>query len=318
MIYRLDFLIDHPIYKLHEAIGHFFEDGLREATFSDQCVPEWFRPVLNSCPELKKKLASIHADVITGGENTRSGLVNAWRASNDIERLCLDPAQVPLTLERSACALTTRKTIRELFDLLYEGTLDTKCLKEAIGSSIDDHYVKFRGLGQRACPFCGIEDYRDRDSGGLENYDHYLARSHYPLAAVNFKNLIPMCPACNQRLNKGTRDVLYADLGRTTRRVFYYPYGPVGGVQVEARCDQFAAPGRSGDWHVSLSARLENEQRHVDAWREVFNIDRRYTARLRESEDIWVKRFIGGRLYQNSPSVQQLRQEFHIQADRLQ
>jgi len=44
----------------------------------------------------------------------------------------------------------------DLFNFLYDQTLESKSFEKAAGKSLLDHYNSFRGLGQRVCPFCGL------------------------------------------------------------------------------------------------------------------------------------------------------------------
>lgn len=52
------------------------------------------------------------------------------------------------------------------------------------------------------CPCCGLTYFEPKDSANREAFDHYLPKSHYPLASVNFQNLVPLCYKCNSDRKK--------------------------------------------------------------------------------------------------------------------
>lgn len=92
---------------------------------------------------------------------------------------------------------------RRLFVKLYKDFTQSET-SESI--SIAHHF--FRELDIRTCPYCNRQ-YTftiDTETGKTApEYDHFYDKSHYPILAVSFFNLIPSCHTCNHI--KGTRKV---------------------------------------------------------------------------------------------------------------
>src|SRR5436190_19850799 len=90
--------------------------------------------------------------------------------NNKQARYCLD--DLPNTIQKEA---------KLLFIYLYENTLSSYGVKK--------HYEIFCNKQQNIwCPFCGMETLEDF-TFLKEDYDHLLAKSIYPFAAVNMRNL---------------------------------------------------------------------------------------------------------------------------------
>lgn len=308
MIYGLQFVPDHPVYRLHEAFEHFLNDGLKIKTFGPRCFPVWFKAVLSVSSGLRARCKSVHEKSRKHDQLVRDSIVAVWKSQSDVQSLCED---TKFKLEQRG--LTDQDLIfalRSLFNFLYEDTLVSKSFEKAVGKSLLDHYNNFRALGQRVCPFCGLNYYADRGDGARSGYDHFLPRVHYPLVAVNFRNLVPMCDACNQRPRKGTKDVLFRDTGRTTRRKFYYPYCQPGGIVVSVKCTGRPKPAHpSGAWKVKVKATEPVEQPLVRGWDSVFEVEIRFSARVKEGIEMWMRDFLNSKAYSNVPSVAQLRRD---------
>lgn len=308
MLYGLTFVRKHPVYRLHEAFGYFLDEGLKLEKFSSKCFPEWFKPVLSASPSLRSHCVNVHSESWKHDEAIRDSILAVWKSHDQIQSLCED----------TTCKLEDWNfrspqlihALHALFDFLYEQTLESKAFEKAAGRSMVDHYNSFRALGQRVCPFCGLNYYADRDSGARASYDHFLPRSHYPLASVNFRNLVPMCDECNERPRKGTKDVLYEDQARKTRRSFYYPYSSPGGVAITVECTKRPQPAvPSGAWEVQTKALKATEQPLVAGWNSVFEAEKRFAARVREGLDGWMKNFLNSKEYAAAPTVDQLRRD---------
>ena len=134
----------------------------------------------------------------------------------------------------------------------------------------DRHYAAIDAVSpQRICAFCGTEFF-EAPGAPREPLDHYLAKSRYPFAAVNLRNLVPMGHKCNSSY-KLAKDLLLRDDG--VRRVAFDPYDhspvtisldesePFGGVEPSIP-----------RWNI----RLLPETPAVATWDEVFSIRERY------------------------------------------
>lgn len=308
MLYGLQFVDKHPIYRLHEAAEFFFDHGLNLKSFGDACFPKWFVVVLNDCPALKKQFRDVFREGHKQEQAIRDSVLRVWKCHNDVKTLC-DNINVKVEKWNFAEGKLT-SAIETLFETLYKETLGRVSFQKAVGSTFVDHYNSFRELGQRVCPFCGLAPYKDRGAGIRASYDHYLPRSYYPFGAVNFKNVIPMCDECNQAPNKGTTDIIYADRCRTKRRTFFYPYSKVGGILIGLDSVKPDSLGNPGKWKISAKPKLPIEIEQVKAWKAVFHIETRYANRLMEESEYWVKEFLKTKAYVKPPSIKALRDDF--------
>lgn len=315
MVYGLQWVANHPVYRLHEAVAFFVQTGLQQASFGDSCFPAWFKPIVDASPKLRRLFEDVFTRVRAEGVATRNSLEAAWECQDNVQVMCEGP-HVAL-LECTFKTATLRAALNNLFEYLYKEALVGKTFEDAVGSTLSHHYQQFRNLGQRVCPFCGLENYKDRKTDTRASYDHFLLRSRYPLAAVNFRNIIPMCDICNEAPNKGVKDVLFSDKGRTKRRAIQYPYGQIGGVTVSLTLTSPAQPGLPASWAVSTDAQVPAEAPRVNTWKSVFQIEKRYAARMGEASDTWIRDFLKIKAYSMRPSTEVLRQDFLSYSDSL-
>ena len=316
MLYNLQFIPDHPVYRLNEAVGYFLEHGINRDRFNGDCYPDWFVPVVDAAPTLKKKFRKVFRKSSEVSQAVRDSIARVWRGNQDIQRLCESNRTriQPWGFNNEKLC----EALAELLDFLYEETLKKSVtFTEVVGGSLQHHYASFLALGQTVCPFCGLSDYVDAQSGSRSGYDHYLNRMYYPLAAVNFRNLVPMCDDCNEAPRKGIKDVLFADPQRTTRRKFFYPFGANAGISLVTTCTQQPAPGNLGNWGVRIRGKRASEQAQVTGWVSVFGINTRYPAKIRQGVERWVKDFLNSRQYPNKPTVSRLRRDFASKASWL-
>ncbi len=313
MLYELKYVSTHGVYKLHTAIGYFLSDGLNRTKFGEECFPSWFRPVLSASPSLRSKASSIHRKARRSNKGIRDAIHRVWISQNQVQKLCSTPS-----LKLEDWGFKNERLIKELkglFSYLYENTLESKSFEKAGGNSLKDHYNKFRNLDQRVCPFCGLCYYEDRESKTRSAYDHWLARTHYPLAAVNFQNLVPMCDSCNKRPRKGTKNILFQSADPSKRQSFYYPYNKICGIKIEVTCLTKPNPSNPrGKWSVKTTASTVVEEPLVKAWDAVFDIETRFSARIMEGLDGWMKDFLNVKDYRTTPTLPTLREDLSTRA----
>src|SRR6185369_7382359 len=92
-------------------------------------------------------------------------------------------------------------------------------------------YTEFIQKNKYVCPFCGLERYKNVLGAKREDFDHYMHKSGYPLAAANLRNLVPACGICNQDY-KGSKNIL-AD------GAAFYPYAEIPEVRIGVMCENF-------------------------------------------------------------------------------
>lgn len=154
-----------------------------------------------------------------------------------------------------------RQPVLELFDFAFKLLTD-------IGVR-DRHYAAiYSAASYHVCPFCGCE-YFDAPGAPREDMDHYLAKSLYPFAAANLRNLAPMGMKCNERY-KLAHDILTDSAG--VRRRAFDPYEdrqvlvnldgsiPFGGVD-----------GKVPDWRIDFVPNSDE----CDTWDDVLRVRER-------------------------------------------
>ena len=150
----------------------------------------------------------------------------------------------------------------------------------------DLHYeVIYASIPHKVCPFCGVE-YMDAPGARREDLDHYLAKSLYPLAAANLRNLVPMGHKCNSKY-KLSADLLRRSDG--TRRVAFDPYDHTEISVVLDDSDPFdGVENNIPKWAI----RFDPETQAALTWDEVFEIRvRYYRDHLNPSYKKWLQDF---------------------------
>lgn len=313
MIYGLTYVSTHTLHQLNEALRRFLQGSVADGQFDESLIEEWLRPVVAKLPRLRALLQTLHAALQSATSAQRQEVVRLFGEFDRIAEICGDVQQARPLLDSVAASL--HKSLRDLFNYLYDQGLGTTALTEALAATVDDFYEQFRGLDQAVCPFCGLTLYPDRGSGNRAPFDHFLPRSIYPMGAVNFRNLVPMCATCNQPPQKGQNDPIATASG--TRRLVYYPYAAVGGIQVRVNCAAWDGVGTPSRWEVSVVSVAGPEQDCVTTWNSIFRITIRWAAHVRERMKAWIMEFFGIRRFAATPDVATLRHEFAEEGQRL-
>ena len=310
MLFGLKYITDHGVNRLHEAFGHFIMSGCDNATFGRHCFPEWFSPVFRGCTRLRELSKTVWR-ALRASTDDLAKVQTMWRALADIEALCSDPT-VNVTFDVPSSS--TMGALRALADYLYDDCLHVKCCQTACGN-IYEHYTQFRKECAAVCAFCGLEFYPDLGSGYRAAYDHYLCRRHYPLLAVCFRNLVPICGTCNEAPQKGSKDILRSADG--SRRKAYFPFGKVGGIRISITWISKPSLGVQGVCKMSLEPSDPTEAEQVTTWLMVYRITERASARLQSHYDNWMKSILRQRRFTAKPSIADLRELFRTEARAL-
>jgi YgiT-type zinc finger domain-containing protein len=150
----------------------------------------------------------------------------------------------------------------------------------------DDHYKTiYEAVAAHVCPFCGTE-YFDAPGAPREALDHYLAKSLYPFAAANLRNLVPMGHKCNSNYKLAV-DLLYDSGG--VRRVAFDPYSHRNISVVLDKSDPFnGSTPNTPKWQIEF----DPDSVAVPTWDAVFSIRARYQRdHLDEGYSAWLGEF---------------------------
>lgn len=99
--------------------------------------------------------------------------------------------------DRRASRITAngKKALKELMEDLY-----TKFTQSDSGKRKSISHYFFEELNIRTCPYCNRQytfTLSEKDVKTSPEYDHFYAKSDYPILAVSFYNLVPSCHVCN-------------------------------------------------------------------------------------------------------------------------
>ncbi|MEH6456891.1 MAG: hypothetical protein V7749_11245 [Cocleimonas sp.] len=108
---------------------------------------------------------------------------------------------------------TLNEKVKELFLLCYEKLGN-------VGSREAQYKLVYDSLTQKFCGFCGFGTMMNHEEAS-QDQDHYLAKSRYPFAAANIRNLVPMCIQCN-RIHKNATDIIQDE--NLNRKHAFDPY----------------------------------------------------------------------------------------------
>jgi hypothetical protein len=241
-----------------------------------------FAVIVERSPKLKQKLVNFFSAFKTMTQIEKDSFYDRVTRSQDIEQFFSDMTII--------CSDTQTVAIRQLlgndsFSALVKH-LFTITLKTL---DIESHYrAIYDSMPYKVCPFCGVEKMHQTFQ---EDYDHLAAKRHYPLAAVNMKNLAPMCHTCNSK-NKGEKDVLHNADG--TRKLFIYPYTHSYNVTLDfSNCiiPQTDINNIAGSWDVLL----DPDDDITRSWDYIFNIRKRYRDDyFNASYEDWLEDFLDG------------------------
>lgn len=174
-----------------------------------------------------------------------------------------------------------QKETKSLFVHLYENTLGSYGIKT--------HYKSFCKKQQnRWCPFCGMETLEDY-TFIKEDYDHLLAKSIYPFASVNMRNLAPMGKKCN-RTHKKDQDMIWNGI---TQNRSINPYSQKIDVEIDFTGSILPNSKRKkGIWKL----RVLPDRVEVNRWQEIFRINARikkdyFTGGKRPDIETWITDF---------------------------
>jgi len=238
-------------------------DAGTEPTAWPDCLPQPARQTLNRRGKLGDALTAVLA--------AYAGLNAADRAL--VREAREDQLQLGDLFEGKRTANTLADlpvTVRPPLDEFSKRVFDV----------LDDFGIRGRSYaihdedGRLACAFCGYEA-ADNSLVRTMDWDHYLARSLYPLAGVNLRNFAPMGDGCNSSF-KQAKDILRTDAG--IRRRCFDPYASEPATMDLLASTLFArGPGQQlPEWIVTFKGDAE----YCQTWDNVFSLRTRWASKL--------------------------------------
>lgn len=203
----------------------------------------------------------------TLSEEEKEKVKEAWDVNNDIEKLC-DNKISPIPLD--ALPEVVRKDIKPLFKWCYEELLGKAKVK---GSKLEYYQNLIKENKFFVCPCCGLIDFEDEESICREAYDHYLPKALYPMASVNFRNLVPLCNKCNTDRKKANDPI------NEGRKAFYPFYEGEHNIKIMVDISNYKDLDdlNVDDVNIDLIGDIEK----INTWNDLFAIKFRYGSYIK-------------------------------------
>lgn len=249
---------------LHDCLCEMVH-AVHEALDAGQTVPVWpdviplaHRPQLRIRTGLRDRLTGYAAAANSLSQGERQRVLTCLVQQNRIADLlscacdCENASDLPQALHAP---------VAQLFDFAYH-------LVGEMGIG-DRHYEAiYAAMTYKVCPFCGCE-YFDAPGAPREDRDHYLAKSRYPFAAANLRNLVPMGMKCNERY-KLAQDILRDTAG--ARRVAFDPYVEREvAVELGTSIPFAGLQGETPDWQIVFVP----DSPECETWDDIFHVRER-------------------------------------------
>jgi hypothetical protein len=270
-----------PIFELQHFAEHLVCDVWTEAD-ENNCLAK-IQPRYNKLMSyrwLQEEIVEID-DLCEGLSPVEKYLIkNAFKINNAIEELC--NGAKPIHLNQLPEVVKTR--MKPLFVKFYEDLIERS---KVGGDKLEYYKTLYQENRFKFCICCG---YMAFDTGQLsrrEAYDHYLPKSKYPFASVNFKNLVPLCYKCNSDYKKdndpiaGNRKAFYPFRKKEIKANIFTTLGD-GFLQslyenfVNNIDEERLDVPKIEDVIVEINS---DEQEQVDTWNAVFKIKNRFAER---------------------------------------
>lgn len=249
---------------LHEALVAALEKLHDGATTRwpgwPDVLPAQSQERLKSKKGLSKRLREYWDAVLQLNKRQKNHVLKALHSQNDIASVLTGKHKCTRLSKKLPTPIRT--AISELADFAF-GLLTDLQIRDA------QYEVIYKSLAAKSCPFCGYEPF-EAPRSPREDLDHYLAKVHYPFAAANLRNLVPMGHKCNSGY-KHEADMIRDNKGRG--RVALDPYVATPVQCTLAGSALFVGDSYKPSWRVVLVPNSEA----VKTWDAVFKVRKRWT-----------------------------------------
>lgn len=273
---------DDPIFSLHKLAEHIVCDIWYNADENDWLdkLKEEHKGIVNAYSWLKTGISTIYKHCRKLTDVERDQIKQAFYQNNDIEGLC--DGNLPVYLNQLPSIVRTK--MKPLFVKFYKELLERVKVE---GDKLEYYKALYKTNRFKYCPCCGYMPFDTGELDRREAYDHYLPKSKYPFASVNFKNLVPLCYKCNSDRKKNKDPI-------ESRRKAFYPFRkkPINLEISTNLSDGFVLslyefivndldeldtePPQIKDVKIKI---VSDEQEQADTWDELFAIKNRFSER---------------------------------------
>lgn len=195
----------------------------------------------------------------------------AWKINNNIQKLC-DKTILPIYLKDLPPVI--KKDIKPLFEWCYEYLINQK---EVSGDKLK-YYNKLISLNKfKTCPCCGLIPIESTENNYREDYDHFIPKSIFPFASVNFKNLVPACNKCNSKRKSSKNPII------NTKKAFY-PFTDSSydhDISINFKINNMKKLDSLERKDLEIIFVLKNKNSELQTWNWLFDIEERYNDTVR-------------------------------------
>lgn len=288
MLYKYNFVKDHPIHLLNRYMNYFFFKIRGVKTNSSFIKSKYFHPdflpffVRKRSNHLENKFKAFFDSYKRLSPEKKSQFNDIVRFGINIERAFEDTSISCFKIQAENIeSLLGNNSLKVLMDYLYTNTFKSPVFK------LKDHYLElYTAMQYKICPFCGVEMMHKTYQ---EDYDHIAPKSKYPLIAINLKNLAPTCHQCNAKF-KNEIDIYYDK--DNVRRPYAYPYTTEIIIDLDfsgSIIEQTDSSNYSGKWCIKILP----EEPLTKTWNEVYKIKERYRTDYLEAKfKDWINEFL--------------------------
>ncbi|MFB9056707.1 HNH endonuclease [Mariniflexile ostreae] len=266
--------IQHDVFTLNTLLEHLVCNVWCEAC-NDLCedkLQDEFKVIYNYSVKkevtLKSEVERIYILFKGLTEEQKNLTKQAFTTNNSIEVLC--NGGIPIYLNQLPKVVNDE--IKPLFKWCYETLLDKG---KVAGDKMDYYKALIKHNDFITCPCCGLIDFESFESKYREAYDHYLPKSKYPFASVNFQNLVPLCYKCNSDRKKAKDPI-------EKNRVVFYPFS------TEEHTIEINSDFILGVNEERLDIELNNfkitfigNTPKIETWNWLFDIEERYSNQIK-------------------------------------
>jgi len=279
MFYTIEKIDDHPCYKMQEILEVFFVQAAQGQAWT---LANQHNTVsdIHGGSNFRSLLQNLHNEIIRQDASISQNINQQFINNNDIDNLCKGTLAIQNNILWDE---GIGKKIKDFFLSCYPEKLDLGIFKraECTERPTKRFYQDFIALNGNVCPFCSILPHKHPFGQKRGDFDHYIDIAHYPMAALNLDNLIPMCSECNQDY-KHTANILENDDG--TRRIFLYPYSLDDTFHLEI--ENIMPTAGSWTFHINIITDVDLEI--VNSFDSVFKIKERIKRELHKRYDSWL------------------------------
>lgn len=263
---------------LNRELGHFLRQCVNAQRFARRMFSSDLQPAIYGNVPTKEKFRHLWDVIRPLPASDRQDIADAFDDNQDVAPFFSDTSAVLPALTASVVP-----ALKALTNHLFERTSNLRDVVLAAGDeTLHVHYNCYQELNGNICPFCGSSELSQFLAGTeieeqwRPDYDHLLAREHYPLYSVHHDNLVPACDTCNSKA-KARKDLLRK---QGTRRPCFYPYSEHARDYVSVKVEQ-------EDMGLAVKVMFDpTEQRKLDAWNDLYRIRDRVLGKFKAIETV--------------------------------